>query len=318
MRRRSGQTSSELMLVISVIVVAVVGSSLVFVPRFRTGVGILGANVRDVLATGSFSGLGLKNVGTDWDAVQGQTGASGGADADGNVSTSPMGPPGMGNAFAMWIAHYPPFIAQRIQQMFANIQRAQQSAQLANQESGEAPPTGITGNICGQWAVSFIASMLGVEGVTLQNAINISNQYHLGAGLGDAALRAGRLSLLAAISGLSARYNNGNGKSYGESRDWLVKQLENGRYPAVLVSRNGEPHWMVVMGVVKDEFGRVTGMRLRDSINPEEQVMDNSAFEEAWAAHARESVSIGTGHGFNLFTASATPAPVATPGPSSN
>lgn len=295
------------MLVISTVVVAVVGGAFAFVPQFRSGVGVLGANVRDVLSTGSFAGLGLANVGTGWDARQGQTGAVGGAE-DTSSSSNPY--IHLGEVYARWLAHYPPDIAARIQQIIDNLRESYNQSLLASQESGEAPPTGIEGNVCGQWAVSFVASMLGVAGVTLQNAIEVTQQYHLSSVFSDEGMTAMGLRILTAMFGMSSRYSNsrnrdGSTKTFGESRDWLLEQLKQGRFPAVLVSRNGRPHWMVVLGTRLDEFGRVIGFRLRDSISPDEQEMSNQEFDTAWSAHARESVSIGNGHGYNLFLKSA-------------
>lgn len=53
-----GQTGTEYMLVVSVIVIAVVGAAYVFVPRFEEGVNELGRDVRQVLAIGDVGGIG--------------------------------------------------------------------------------------------------------------------------------------------------------------------------------------------------------------------------------------------------------------------
>lgn len=56
--RARGQTGTEYMLVVSVIVIAVVGAAYVFVPSFEEGVDELGRDVRQVLATGDVGGIG--------------------------------------------------------------------------------------------------------------------------------------------------------------------------------------------------------------------------------------------------------------------
>lgn len=57
-RRAEGQTGTEYMLVISVIVIAVVGAAYAFVPQFEEGVNELGRDVSQVLATGDIGGIG--------------------------------------------------------------------------------------------------------------------------------------------------------------------------------------------------------------------------------------------------------------------
>lgn len=57
-RRARGQTGTEYMLVVSVIVIAVVGAAYVFVPRFEEGVNELGRDVSQLLATGDVGGIG--------------------------------------------------------------------------------------------------------------------------------------------------------------------------------------------------------------------------------------------------------------------
>lgn len=59
MRCRSGQTSTELMLLISVVVVAVVAAAYAFVPRFREGTEALGGRVKQALSTGNLADLGV-------------------------------------------------------------------------------------------------------------------------------------------------------------------------------------------------------------------------------------------------------------------
>ena len=56
--RAKGQTGTEYMLVVSVIVIAVVGAAYVFVPSFSAGVQDLGNDVRQILAMGDVGGVG--------------------------------------------------------------------------------------------------------------------------------------------------------------------------------------------------------------------------------------------------------------------
>ena len=67
--KRRGQTGTEYMLLISVIVIAVVAASYTYVPKFRMGVFALGEKVQIGLATGSVGGVGMSrdaSVGGDW------------------------------------------------------------------------------------------------------------------------------------------------------------------------------------------------------------------------------------------------------------
>ena len=52
-RDEAGQTATEYMLIISVVVIAVTASAYQFVPAFSAGVNSLGAQVQKILATGS-------------------------------------------------------------------------------------------------------------------------------------------------------------------------------------------------------------------------------------------------------------------------
>src|SRR3954469_16738264 len=62
--RRSGQTSSEHMLVISVIVVAAVAAAYTFLPDFQSGVASLGSDVSSILATHQMAGVGGSGAGS--------------------------------------------------------------------------------------------------------------------------------------------------------------------------------------------------------------------------------------------------------------
>ena len=51
-RGEEGQTATEYMLIISVVVIAVVAAAYKFVPFFEAGVNALGADVQKILTTG--------------------------------------------------------------------------------------------------------------------------------------------------------------------------------------------------------------------------------------------------------------------------
>jgi len=57
-RARGGQTATEYMLLISVIVIAVVAAAYVFVDPFSSGVDALARDVSQILATGDVTGTG--------------------------------------------------------------------------------------------------------------------------------------------------------------------------------------------------------------------------------------------------------------------
>lgn len=52
-----GQTATEYMLVISVIVIALIAGAYVFVPQFKSGVQTLSEDVKQMLATGSYGNV---------------------------------------------------------------------------------------------------------------------------------------------------------------------------------------------------------------------------------------------------------------------
>ena len=53
-----GQTATEYMLIISVIVIAVVAAAYIFVPTFQSGVSALAADVSTILDSGKIGGAG--------------------------------------------------------------------------------------------------------------------------------------------------------------------------------------------------------------------------------------------------------------------
>ena len=56
--RQEGQTATEYMLIISVVVVAIVAAAYSFVPTFREGVNELAIDVQSILSTGQIGGVG--------------------------------------------------------------------------------------------------------------------------------------------------------------------------------------------------------------------------------------------------------------------
>lgn len=59
-RDERGQTATEYMLIISVIVIAVVAAAYVFVPEFQQGVRHLASDVSTILDTGIINGMGVR------------------------------------------------------------------------------------------------------------------------------------------------------------------------------------------------------------------------------------------------------------------
>ena len=133
--RQRGQTGTEYMLVISVIVVSVVGGSYAFVPPFQEGVNRLGYDIKETLGTGSFRGQGRMNATVHDTATNPNTLVEGGE----GRGTANFGIPFLGINIDLQ-----PFL-------------------LAQQKAlGGAPPTGIGRNSCGEWAVSYIFNELGI------------------------------------------------------------------------------------------------------------------------------------------------------------
>ncbi len=56
--RQEGQTATEYMLIISVVVIAVVAAAYAFVPTFKDGVNSLADDVESILRTGQIGGIG--------------------------------------------------------------------------------------------------------------------------------------------------------------------------------------------------------------------------------------------------------------------
>lgn len=61
--RRRGQTATEYMLIISVLVISVVAAAYVFVPEFQSGVVALAGDVKQMLSTGQVGGVGWQRHG---------------------------------------------------------------------------------------------------------------------------------------------------------------------------------------------------------------------------------------------------------------
>ena len=57
-QNEEGQTATEYMLIVSVIVIAVVAAAYVFVPQFKNGVQKLAEDVSTILDTGKIGGSG--------------------------------------------------------------------------------------------------------------------------------------------------------------------------------------------------------------------------------------------------------------------
>jgi len=58
LRSERGQTATEYMLIVSVVVIAVVAAAFTFVPTFRDGVSELAKDVASILSTGQIGGVG--------------------------------------------------------------------------------------------------------------------------------------------------------------------------------------------------------------------------------------------------------------------
>ena len=58
--RSGGQTATEYMLLISVLVIAIVGAAFAFVPSFREGVDDLGRDVKEMLGSGDLGDRGAE------------------------------------------------------------------------------------------------------------------------------------------------------------------------------------------------------------------------------------------------------------------
>lgn len=279
MKRVTGQTGTEYMLVISAVVIAVVGSSFVFVPKFREGTRVLGGNVRHILSTGSFAGLGLVNATVHDAATSSSTMEEGGDDNANN---------GQSQQVASMVSAIP-----FLDGVAASLEKNIQESQLAEQADGEKPPTGIDGNVCGIWALSYIMSEAGMSGNRLEALMAIAKDSP-GVLMSDD-YRIDKLGMdwLADEVGLNSTRTSG--KDFPASKEWLGDQLEKGQHPAVLVNKNGQPHWMVVTGEVKDDTGRVTGYTFQDSTTDEQQSMTAADFQVAWAEQGNVGIAFDAG-----------------------
>src|SRR2546428_10128448 len=88
-QRRSGQTGTEYMLVISVIVVAIAAAAYVYMPSFRSGTDALARDVSTILDTHQIGGVGV--------GAPPGNGGVGGPSANGNGTTGGPSPNGNGN-----------------------------------------------------------------------------------------------------------------------------------------------------------------------------------------------------------------------------
>src|SRR2546423_14856341 len=93
--RREGQTSTEYMLTISVIVIAVTAAAYFYVPSFQNGVLQLAQDTSRILQTGQIGGIGLARsgpgIGSTTNGTVGTTGNTGTANP-GFGNAGPLGP----------------------------------------------------------------------------------------------------------------------------------------------------------------------------------------------------------------------------------
>ena len=67
---QKGQTSTEYTVLVSVVVVAIVASAYTFVPRFQSGVQLLGSDARSILDTGTVGGIGLSRASSSGPSIE--------------------------------------------------------------------------------------------------------------------------------------------------------------------------------------------------------------------------------------------------------
>ena len=95
--RTRGQSGSEYMLVISVVTLAIVGAAYAFVPSFREGTEVLGADVRDILGTGQGTRLNAAGTAPGGEPVSADTDDGGGlGDVPGQEGPATGGGPATG------------------------------------------------------------------------------------------------------------------------------------------------------------------------------------------------------------------------------
>ena len=278
LRRLLGQTSTEYMMIISVVTISVTGAAYVFVPSFSSGVSQLGGDVSHVLSTGSFAGLGRANA-TVHDAAVG-SGTDEAGSGDGNQ--------GLSQSISQALGSIP-----LLGGLASTIEKGIQASQLAAQNGG-VPPTGIDGQVCGLWAMSYIADKLGISDADLSRLMEAAKAT-AGVLLSDD-YRIDIIGMRILMRELGLTPESTSRKDFPSSKSWLEGQLAEGKYPAVIVNRNGEPHWMVVTGKITDASGRTTGYTFQDSTSDAQQTMNSQEFQAAWAEHGNEGVTFGDGN----------------------
>ncbi len=60
LRNEEGQTATEYMLIISVVVIAIVAAAYAFLPQFQAGVQALASDVKTILSGGNIGGSGVQ------------------------------------------------------------------------------------------------------------------------------------------------------------------------------------------------------------------------------------------------------------------
>ena len=267
------------MMVISVVVVAVVGSSYAFIPRFQQGVNKLGYDIKETLATGSFQGQGRVNA-TVHDAATNTDTLIEGGEQPGTSIGLPFG---------------------------LNLGPVIEAALLEMQRvNGGPPPTGIGNDSCGIWALSFIFHELGLPGTDMKGLLELARNTP-GVLLSCSPDSSGNctnysidwigMCALARAAGGSCTENphRGSRGDYAASKQWLESEIESGKHPAVeITDENGKPHWVVMTGVIRDpETGVITGYTYRDGRSGEEGQMSRAEFQESWAKQGNVALSLG-------------------------
>src|SRR5437660_1162373 len=93
-RKNQGQTSTEYVLIISVVVVAVVAAAYSFIAPFRAGVTALATDVSTILASGEIGGIGLPHGGGGNPSTGASTNTA--PPIPGSPVFNRQGPPGIG------------------------------------------------------------------------------------------------------------------------------------------------------------------------------------------------------------------------------
>ena len=284
--RQLGQTGTEYMTVISVVVVAVVGGSYAFVSRFQDGVDKLAYDIKETLSTGSFRGQGRVNATVHNTATNSNTLVEGGEQTG---TTMTIGLPFVGDM---------------------DLGPVIQAARLAQQRmNGGPPPTGIGRNSCPIWVVSYILNEHGVPGTDMQTLMEIAEDPANRSALlldckADSSGSCTDLSMdFIGLNGLARRVgregepnpHRGAHGSSEASKEWLEAELGKGAHPAVLLTdEHGQPHWVVMTDVQRDrETGVITGYTYVDGRSGEPKQISRGELQDSWARQGNVAVSFG-------------------------